>query len=723
MGFPSIRLGRTTLIRLDEELPSHRLHSSQPSSPKRPKIQSHPSTKFGDSNNDTANLTDISIPTTDTATQHTAKSPSLVPYVTMHPQSVTPATAPPNVTVPTNTETSSRSTREKAAGTTDAMINYTALVTAEERFTQSTSTAALPSSNSGANQVPQDYSPTCQRVQDDSHTCHRAQDDSHTCQQVQDDSHTCQRVQATAFHTTTTTHPHQKTPAPTVANQRNATRLAREHTNNRSIIGMSDLNSSHSNLTLPPPTPPLNSTFKNNNKTTTHLSNDVSDLLPPPFRPTGPDKTYPANWLDLIKLILHFPTPTPTHPKVRFEVSTEAALHNAECISAQGYDIEALIHSNPGSTMSHGSEFRNTEMLQLIFYVHPLWPYMKSILTSGADFIFKSEPDEASRLQENNDLLEYANHKSAKAMPEVISSSLADEVSYGFAIAIPNSMVNKIKHSMVVPLGIAVQYSIKKDGSRKEKHRLTHDQTFAYNPDSVSSNKAIDSSLLPDLIYGHCFSRVIHQIAALRLRHPGQVIFIAKFDFSKAYRRASHSGLSAARCTSTHNGLAYIQLRLSFEGKGCPPAWCSISEITTDLANDLLLCETWHPDDIRSPVQHLIPTEERLPLHTPFAAALSLALEPPAHPEGKSDCFVDDVITVFLDSPVNCKRAPAAVPLAIHIVNRPLADDEPIPRSMLLAEDKLLSEGGPRKQAIVLGWLICTRSLTVSLRRRKVQNI
>ena len=92
-----------------------------------------------------------------------------------------------------------------------------------------------------------------------------------------------------------------------------------------------------------------------------------------------------------------------------------------------------------------------------------------------------------------------------------------------------------------------------------------------------------------------------------------------------------------------------------------------------------------------------------------------MAFEPPAYPEGKADCFVDDITTVFLDTPENCSRTPAAVPLAIHILNRPIATDEPIPRAMFMALDKLLAEGGPSEQGISLGWFICTRRLLIGL--------
>ena len=130
-----------------------------------------------------------------------------------------------------------------------------------------------------------------------------------------------------------------------------------------------------------------------------------------------------------------------------------------------------------------------------------------------------------------------------------------------------------------------------------------------------------------------------------------------------------YSGKAASRCIATHRLWAYLELRLSFGGSGCPPAWCTASEIVTDLANDLVHCSSWNPAACHSPAQHLVPAPECLPSDVPFGTALPLALEPPPCPEGKMDYFIDDVINAFLDTPENCARSAATVPLAIHILN------------------------------------------------------
>ena len=51
----------------------------------------------------------------------------------------------------------------------------------------------------------------------------------------------------------------------------------------------------------------------------------------------------------------------------------------------------------------------------------------------------------------------------------------------------------------------------------------------------------------------------------------------------------------------------------------------------------------------------------------------------------------------------------------MHILNRPLAEDEPIPRNMFLSIGKLLEEGRIEEVKIIVGCLIDTGRLKTSL--------
>jgi hypothetical protein len=203
---------------------------------------------------------------------------------------------------------------------------------------------------------------------------------------------------------------------------------------------------------------------------------------------------------------------------------------------------------------------------------------------------------------------------------------------------------------------------------------------------------------------------------ALRICHPNKKIFIAKYDYSDAYPRVAHSALAAAQSIIVFAGIAYIALRLTFGGPPNPPTWFAFSEMVTDLSNEIPLCDDWDPEILRSPAQPLTPTPIELPEDEPIAPGRSMAVEVPANVTGRTDSFIGDLIRVFLDTPVNRKREPHAVPLSIHVTSRPhLGSAEPVTRKELLSGPKLIAEGSPAEVQIVLGWTLNTRSLTILL--------
>jgi hypothetical protein len=74
----------------------------------------------------------------------------------------------------------------------------------------------------------------------------------------------------------------------------------------------------------------------------------------------------------------------------------------------------------------------------------------------------------------------------------------------------------------------------------------------------------------PEMIYRWCFGRVIHFIMALRVEHPDSRIFIAKYDFSDAYRRVAHTARAAAQTILVMRQVASVMLRLAFGGSRTP---------------------------------------------------------------------------------------------------------------------------------------------------------
>jgi hypothetical protein len=166
-------------------------------------------------------------------------------------------------------------------------------------------------------------------------------------------------------------------------------------------------------------------------------------------------------------------------------------------------------------------------------------------------------------------------------------------------------------------------------------------------------------SKYPEMIFGWCLPRIIHFIVALRARYPGVRIFIAKYDFSDAYRRVAHSASAASQSIIVLASVAFLALRLSFGGAPNPPTWCSFSEMVTDLSNEIPLCDDWDPSTLHNPGQPRTPTPKTLDDSVPFAIGRSLAVKVPTEVTGRTDSFIDDLIRVFLDTPDNREKQPS----------------------------------------------------------------
>lgn len=232
----------------------------------------------------------------------------------------------------------------------------------------------------------------------------------------------------------------------------------------------------------------------------------------------------------------------------------------------------------------------------------------------------------------------------------------------------------------------------------------------------MSINSRIDMEQYPEMVYGWALPRIIHFIVALRLKWPERTIFMSKYDYSDAYRRMAHSALAVAQTITTCLAFAFVYFRMTFGGSPNPPTWCNFSEMVADLANEISLCQDWDPDQLRSPDQPDTPEPKRMDPSVPHATGREMAVFVPPLENGKVDVFVDDLINTFPDSPENLARQPHVVPLAMHITSRPHAGKrEPILRRAILSLTKLVAEGSPAEQQIVLGWLLDTRRLLVSL--------
>jgi hypothetical protein len=350
--------------------------------------------------------------------------------------------------------------------------------------------------------------------------------------------------------------------------------------------------------------------------------------------------------------------------------------------------INDYIASSPGSFISPGSEFRPVDSLEPLLLHHHNWPKVKCILLQGSNWPLRPLTNE-ERVAKNQEFILRGNHKSAIKYESEFLKTIESEIKQGWMIPLPLHYINELNHGELAPVGIDDKvWTELSDGSRKTKFRLTHDQSFeAYIGSSVNERTHRDK--LHPLFYGGCLSRLIHYIISLRLYLPNVPILGGKSDFKPAYRRVSTHGDTAAKCSIIYKNFALPSLRLTFGGSPCLNEFCLFSEMCTDLANDLLHCKDWDPAVLSSPHAAKLSNPLLQPTEIQFKQAKDLDVSIPLDTWGKIDEFIDDGIVIVPDINQNRNRAVQAMLLAIHVLCRPLAADEPILREDCLSLKKI----------------------------------
>ncbi len=157
---------------------------------------------------------------------------------------------------------------------------------------------------------------------------------------------------------------------------------------------------------------------------------------------------------------------------------------------------------------------------------------------------------------------------------------------------------------------MVVQTTIDEKGEPQLKLRLTHDQSF--NPKGSSGrsvNDRVDETMLTPARFGKAFSRFLYHISYLRRIKTDEPIFITKDDFKSAYRRIHLQAPTAMKACTCINGILLVALRLTFGGSPNPSLWSDVSEVVTDLANDLVRRPDWDPTRHHSPHQPLLESD------------------------------------------------------------------------------------------------------------------
>ena len=81
-------------------------------------------------------------------------------------------------------------------------------------------------------------------------------------------------------------------------------------------------------------------------------------------------------------------------------------------------------------------------------------------------------------------------------------------------LPIPKEAVHKINGAGVIPIGIAKQFTVNKNGKHIEKKRLMYDCSNVRESGN-SVNNMVDKDLLEECNYGFCLLPLLHHIHIL----------------------------------------------------------------------------------------------------------------------------------------------------------------------------------------------------------------
>jgi hypothetical protein len=158
--------------------------------------------------------------------------------------------------------------------------------------------------------------------------------------------------------------------------------------------------------------------------------------------------------------------------------------------------LEALL-AQSDLPLGYGSEFKPIETLELIFENHPSWSrMMKRILTHGSKWPLQPINEE-NRIKDVEDALNFGNHKGTNKQQELLEKLVTDNVIRGFAIPFPLSKITQIPGILLAPLNIQAQNTINEHGEIIPKNRLTHNQSWKWQPGTSVNSRVNKDKLMP----------------------------------------------------------------------------------------------------------------------------------------------------------------------------------------------------------------------------------
>jgi hypothetical protein len=158
-----------------------------------------------------------------------------------------------------------------------------------------------------------------------------------------------------------------------------------------------------------------------------------------------------------------------------------------------------------------------------------------------------------------------------------------------------------------------------------------------------------------------------------------------------------------------------MALCMTFGGSACPSLWGIILDTIADSCNSSIHNPHWDWKTLYDPLSFSIEDPKPLPPSIEFTLSQDFAVYIPINDIGKVDMYINDTIGVAINLADNMKHVQFAMPLVIYEFLRPLDASETTPRCDLISLKKFQAEERMEEIKTILGWIINTRILFVSL--------
>ena len=298
--------------------------------------------------------------------------------------------------------------------------------------------------------------------------------------------------------------------------------------------------------------------------------------------------------------------------------------------------------------------------------------------------------------------MERGNHQSAHAFTEFLRSEMGDMRKKGMFVVVPYHLVRHHKQLRISPLGCVPQ--------RDRRPRMINDYTFSgVNPSTIKMAP-------PEAMqWGRTLNRILWYIyTADRRQGPVQM---SKTDLSDGFYQIPLTPSGALKLAVPFPNLpgepplVAIPTRLPMGWTESPPAFSAVTETVTDLINEALESSATMPPPhpMEAPASKLVPLTPSTP--DPYPIVESGPVRPPL---AYVDVYVDDFVKLA-QGWFNALRVRRHTFHEIDKAFRP-NDQYDSFRKQPISESKL-GKGDDcwSTQKVILGWLIDTISMTISL--------